>query len=77
MLWLLRIVAKHCRLFDKDKEGARARIAYVQQDDALLPTQTVRDALVFSAKLRSNGSEEVCCCLRQRSSCVVVVCAAC
>jgi ABC-type multidrug transport system ATPase subunit len=39
--------------------AASARIGYVQQDDALSPTQTVREALVFSAKLRSHNVDEV------------------
>jgi len=39
--------------------GHCTRIGYVQQDDALSPTQTVREALVFSARLRSNGVDEV------------------
>ena len=32
--------------------------AYVQQDDVLYQTMTVRECITFSAKLRFNGNEE-------------------
>eukprot|EP00966_Prymnesium_polylepis_P148141 3422278-Prymnesium_polylepis.1 len=39
-----------------NRQQLRGRIAYVTQEDVLCPTQTVREALMFSAMLRLPAS---------------------
>jgi ATP-binding cassette subfamily G (WHITE) protein 2 len=43
---------------DKMKEGFSALSAYVQQDDILFQTFSVRECLEFAAKLKLKGTEE-------------------
>ncbi len=38
--------------------GSEALSCYVQQDDILFQTMTVRECLIFAAKLRLKGSDE-------------------
>lgn len=41
-----------------DPVNFRRNISYVMQDDALVPTETPREAIYFSASLRTNFNEE-------------------
>ena len=42
----------------KDIEGYSSLSAYVQQDDVLFQSMTVRECLDFSAKLKFKGTKE-------------------